>query len=157
MAIDKDAISALQFISQTQRDAFTNRRNVEWKIFYTALTFDVLSVGAKLKVELDLSSYVKYIWIAYLLLSIVSSIFLLYLSRAHHINKSSAHKAEHAILKLLKDEQLVENDLQLYSNHKRCFSFKRLYTVGEAGNWAWFWQTVVLILFAVSAALLLSI
>ncbi len=156
MATDAEIIRALEFISKTQRDAFHGRRNYEWKIFLSVLTLDVLSAGAKLKVGLDLSMYAGLVWFAYLSLALISSIFLLYVQSAHHFNKCSAHKAEWAILDIIRGGKPSAEHMKLYTDHERWFSLRGLVCVGKGGVWAWFWQTVLLVIFGIAAAVLVN-
>jgi hypothetical protein len=152
----QEMILPLQFISSTQRDAFHDRRSYEWKILFAVLSFDVLTAGAKLKLDLDLSRLTILIWIAYLGLAIISSIFLRFVHQAHHWNKTFAHRAEDAILNILKEQQPSSEQLELYLDPEPFFSKRAFFNVGKGGAWAWFWQTVILTMFAIASAFLVT-
>lgn len=152
----QEMISALQFVSTTQRDAFDGRRRYEWRILFAVLSFDVLTVGAKMKLNLDLSEQSFFIWYAYIGLAVISSIFLSFIHRAHHWNKCIAHRAEKAIVDILKGGQPSAENLELYSKPGPFFCIGAFLNPGKSGAWAWFWQTVILLMFAIASAFLLS-
>ena len=176
----KDMISALEFVSTTQRKEVYTRRIYEWKIIFTVLTFDVLTAGAAIKLGTDLSGSAALVWRVYLGLTIISIIYLQRLYRNNRLNKDAAHKAEHAVVAILAGRSPSAAELAVYhgcvesapkanseerspNREDSCSgedrSRNRLARLGLwfwGWPWGWFWQALVLLMFGVAAAYLVS-
>ena len=155
----KDRFECLKFISQVHRSQFNERRRYEWKIVFTSLSFYALCVAAVFggKVTLPTSWQFKLvIWIMFLVLAVVIATFLASLHTANNMNKSFAENAENAIADILEGKD--PTTLPLLSPPKNCrVSWGSLFKSEIRGIWAWRWQVVTLLFFAIASAMLLTL
>ncbi len=155
---DKDRLDYLKFISQTHRSQFDERRKYEWRIVFTTLSFYVLCIATVYggKVTLPSGLFFKVaVWVIFLALAILVSTFLSSLHTANNINKTFAERAENAIADVLNGKTIKQ--LFLFSPVEFKVSWRDLFNDDISGIWAWRWQVIILLFFAVVSATLLTI
>lgn len=147
----------LMFISQIHRSQFDERRRYEFKILFTSLSFYVFSVaaiyGGKITLPIDLRLKLM-VWIMFIAIAGVTSIFLANVHMANHKNKRFAEKAENAIAELSE----VKEFTSLFSaSNNYWVSWGSLFKRGIRGRWAWFWEVVTLFSFSIASAMLVTL
>lgn len=155
----KDKIECLKFISQIHRSQFDERRRYEWKIVFTSLSFYVLCVAAVFGGEVTLPSSWPFklaIWIMFLALAVIVATFLASLHTANNVNKGFAENAENAIAAILEGEGPTSSPL-FHVPENSCVSWRCFFKSGIRGIWAWRWQVVTLLFFAIASAMLLTL
>jgi len=154
----KDRLEALKFISQVHRSQFNERRRYEWKIVFTSLTFYVLCVAATYGGWVSIPSNWEFklgIWIMFLALAVAVATFLSSLHTANNMNKTFAQRAEDAIADMLDGKE--RETLSLFSNPNIRVSWDTLLKRNIGGMWAWRWQVLTLLVFAITSALFLTL
>lgn len=140
---------------------FNNRKQYEWRIFLSVLTFYSLTILYKLtnpsfEINVGLRGYIT---IAYITLSCISIIFFSLMHRANNKNKSFAHNAEHTMQSLINEEEIQKLDLfqDNYNKAGTCFcrSFFNSIRTGKGGYWDVIIKSIVIILFAVASRIVL--
>ncbi len=150
--MDKNvSVAFCKFVSQTNRNAFQERKKHEWRIVYSVLTFYVLVAALKLKKGVVLPDRV-WVWGGHLVLGSITAIFLKFIHTANNTDKSIAHKAEHAMQEMLNNGRACK--LDLFSVKKKLFPWKSLIKPGEGGLWSWFWKALIILVFACASAAL---
>ncbi len=155
----KDKLECLKFISQVHRSQFDERRRYEWKIVFTSLSFYALCVAAIYGGKITLTSSWQFklvIWVMFLVLAVVIATFLASLHTANNMNKTFAQRAEGAIADILDGKE--RKTLSLFSppdNYR--VSWGSLFKSDIRGIWAWRWQVVTLLFFAIASAMLLTL
>lgn len=152
----KDKLKALKFIAQQHRAQFDERRRYEWKVVFTSFTFYVLCVTGIYGGMVTLPSGREFklgIFIMFLSLATIDSIFLASLHKSNNTNKTFAERAENAIVKILNSDD-AEN-LSIFSPIEYRISFISLFKSNLRGIWAWRWQVITLLFFAIASATLL--
>jgi hypothetical protein len=154
-----DAMDGLKHISETHRDQFNKRREYEWKIIFTLLTFYIVSIATKYGGRVSLPTnctFVSIVWSGFILLAIITSIFLGYIHMANNINKTIAENAEIAIGALI-NEIFLKQEISLFSFEEKKYwtKWKNFFTK-EGGRWSWITQTITLILFSIISAYLFT-
>ena len=146
---NNDKTDLLKFMSETHRREFNERRRHEIKIVLTVLTFYVLAGSSRFTEYFpdNLSHVFKVaIWHSFILLAIVSSVFLWFVHNANNTNKTIAERSENAIIGLMKNENIT---IDVYKK-----PFKGEGTV----KWAnWLWETIIFTLFALGSASILTL
>lgn len=147
-----ERIDILKFLAQIHRSQFDERRRYEWQALITTLTFYVLLPSAKYTAKVstpDTTEFKILVAVFFLLLAVTSIMFLAYVHMANNKNKSIAENAERLLAKrdvLRQDQETVVFD---FSRHWTTWdTFRR---AGSAGNWAWWWQGLILLLFALAS------
>ncbi|MCK4698204.1 MAG: hypothetical protein KAT53_07875 [Dehalococcoidia bacterium] len=155
----RDKLECLKFISQIHRSQFDERRRYEWKIVFTALTFYVLCVAAIYGGNITLPSgwiSTVVVWGLSIGLAVSIATFLASLHTANNKNKTFAENAEKAIADLVEDKE--PTTLSLFSLKKNIqVSWSNFFNRDIAGIWAWRWQVVTLLFFAIASAALLTL
>ena len=159
MDIDK-AIDFCKFISQTNRTLFKNRKNHEWRIFLSILTFYSLTMLYKLTQDVEIKIDFLACLIAYFILSFLSIVFFILMHRANNKNKSYAHNAEKAMQRLINGEDIQKLDLFIDNYEKQDENKKnnnklKLIVPGEGGYWDVLLKSSVIILFAGASLIIL--
>jgi hypothetical protein len=90
---------------------------------------------------------------AFILLAFLSSLFLALIHAAKYKNRSIAHGAEKAILDILNETDSKVNLFEDDSPWLACECFEKL---KKSNQWEWLWQTIVIFLFAITSALVVS-
>ncbi|GAB1041632.1 hypothetical protein I6M46_15945 [Shewanella algae] len=147
----------LRFIVSTHRSEFEKRRSYQWKAIAGIIT--VMALMAAARVTEKTSAIVstipdKLVWACLLVIAIVGSAFLCYVHIANAVNKTIAHRAENAL-----QESLNGNDirpLDLYSNLPKKPTLSGLFSVGNGGFWGWLFESIILLIFAVFSAIVIT-
>lgn len=140
-------LEQLRFISQTHRTLHENRRRLEWRVFSVTLSVYVLSALAALKGDFKVKlpqTADAGIWIAYILLAIITVLYTQKMHVANMINMRIAEKAEEKI-----DEIIGHDGSKQIINEFKSKIPNRF--------WSWHWQTVVTLLVAMVCALIITI
>ena len=143
-------IEGLKHISKTHRSQFDERRKTEWKIVFTILAFYIGIIAAKItdKIEIE-KNYLELIiaiWLFFLVIAIITILYLRRIHKANHTNKLIAKKAEDAIVAILQNnvpnlDILPNLDLKEWKKWKK---------------WSWFWQFLMIISIALCSAIFLQ-
>lgn len=140
-------LEQLRFISQTHRTLHENRRRIEWRVFSVTLSVYALSALAALKgdfkVKLPQTADVG-IWIAFILLAIITVMYSKKIHVANLINMRIAEKAEDKI-----DEMIGNDGSKQIINEFESIIPNRF--------WSWHWQTVITLLVAIACAFIITI
>ena len=149
----KEKLESFRFLAQIHRSQFDERRKYEWKIVFTILTFYVLAVALRLQNKVVFPS-VWIVWVSFIILALIFSIFPALIQAAKYKNRSIAHRAEGAILDILNE---TGSKVDLFGDPSppwlSCKCFERL---KKSNQWEWLWQTIVIFLFAITSALVVS-
>ena len=134
----EEKFEALKFISETHRTVREQRRKFQSKVFYTAVTFFALIVGAKFTGKFTLPQEHNLLftigaWILLLFVATLSTVYILGLHAQSSINRKIAESAETQILSIL--------GLSLPEGTGRKISKTR------------FWEIAVIFIFAVSVGI----
>ena len=149
-----EKLESLRFISQTQREAAKNRVVTEWKVVFTALTFFVLCAAAKCRPGFSVhASLTGLAWILFPVLAALTSAYLTVVHASNRRNKKIAHAAERAVEAILNGE---DPEIELHTPSERWWTWSRWSGDGKGGRWTWLWQTIMLLVFAVASASVLS-
>ena len=143
-------LDALKHLSETHRVQHNERRKHEWKIVITVLTFYVLAVWARINAGSGLTINLCFVLLTcffVLALAAATSALLGFLTLASNANKVIAEKAEAKIHKIA-GLQPPEREIEVWTSWR---NFR-----GRSGRWGWIVQTVLLFLFSIMAALLLT-
>jgi len=146
---NSEKIEPLRFMSETHRREVNERRRYEVKIVLTVLTFYVLAGSSRFTEYFpdNLPRWFKVIiWGAFIILAIVSSIFLWFVHNANIANKTVAERSEDAIEKLIKGE---EANIDL---------FRKPFIPRGTIKWAnWIWEIIAFVIFACGSAIILTL
>lgn len=146
---NSEKIEPLKFMSETHRREFNERRRYEIKIVLTVLTFYVLAGSSRFTEHFpdNLPCWFKVIiWTAFIVLAIVSSIFLWFVHNANSINKTIAERSEEAIEGFIKGKEVT---IDLY---------KKPFWGRTQFKWAsWVWEIFTIFLFACGSAIILTL
>jgi hypothetical protein len=118
-------------------------------MFFTALTFFVLAGAATNHKDFnypDSPWFPIICWVAFLLVALVSSFYLLRLHDANRINKVAAAQAENELARLAVGESWTQFFFPTSGNSKSSTGTRRWDPI-------WIWQTIFLLLFALLASL----
>ncbi|MCK4830221.1 hypothetical protein KA005_81640, partial [bacterium] len=92
----KDKLGSLRSLAQIHRGQFDERHRYEWKIIFTILSFYVLSAALSCKKGTALPTGTWFhwtVWISFITLAALSSVFLAFIHVANHKNISIAENA----------------------------------------------------------------
>ena len=91
-----------KFISETNRNAFENRKRHEWRLLISVLTFYVLAIALKLQGQIRVpEGWVSLaVPVAFVAAALLFVVFLFFTHAANTRNKDIAHRAEHFYLAL---------------------------------------------------------
>lgn len=120
------------------------RRGYEWKTLVATLTFFVLAAAASLKEVVSRPKSCAESVFVIVFAAIVASVSIAYLYHLHGANqknKQIAHAAEDNLIDSIGDVNLTK---------KRDDALK-----GDRGNWAWQWESTLIVAFAFASALLI--
>ena len=148
----KEKLESFLFLAQIHRKQFDERRRYEWKIIFTLLSFYVLAALFTLQDKVNPPS-AWIVWLCFLILAIISSLFLAFLHAANFKNKEIAHRAEGAILDILNE---TGSKVNLFKEHTLWLSCKLFDKLKNSNQWSWLWQTVIIFLFALMSALVIT-
>jgi len=143
-------LDSLKFLSHTHRSEFNERRKYEWKILFAVLTFYALTVAAICREDLKIMEVLRthpdlrwvlglIVFAMFLLVAILSSLFIRGVHRANDLNKEIAKQTERKIDEL-GSLGIIPAD-----------------TLRPLAKWAPFYQILILFLFAVCAGFLVII
>lgn len=143
----KEKAELLRFLSETHRDQLVDRRKYEWKIIFTVLTFYVLVPATRLEVRIDIFPH-SLIYVLFAALAFATTLGLVCVHLGHHKNLRTAERAEAGLQALLKDEPFGFDILPGQpAKDTFCTWIKR-------GPWQWIWQTIVIMFFAFTSAMI---
>lgn len=139
----------LRFISETHRNEFHDRRQYEWKAVMATLTFFVLALAARLSGQVRLPedcAFRTVVWVVFFGLAFVLSRFLHRLHQGNKTNKRLAEVAENALIEASSNMDLNKElqSAQSVTGHPGC------------AGWAFWWEAVVIFVFATAAAFLVT-
>jgi len=142
----ENQIEILKTLSMIHRGQFDQRRTYEWRIIFATLGIFASSVAAKLLGTANLpTSYLfrVIVWIAFIILAIIASIYLYFVHQANETNKRFAHAAEDALMNI----SGVEGFIQAKAD------------IPKSVRWFWSltWQVMTLILFAVVCSFIITL
>jgi len=146
---DDQFFDALQFISKTHRTLHNTRRDFEWKIFITTLTFYVLTVAAKLAGDLKFpvtNNAKTTVWILAIIVAVLSCIYLWLMHRANDVNKSIAELAENNLMECSGVTGFIKNQSNVTKTKKRILGI----------NWSFCWQFIIIFSFAIVGSIILT-
>lgn len=136
----EDQFRVLTFLSETHRTEARHRSAREWRVVFSTLSFYVLVSSAILSCKIQSMTWVMK-WIMVLpLFVLVAGIAISYLYKLHsgsHKNKRTAEMSEQKLAQFIQSDSLLLFNQQ---GKKRCL-------------WAFYWQMVIIIVFAVAAFL----
>lgn len=121
---DTDRIEALTHLSQVHRGQFDERRKYEWKAFVTLLTFYVLCVASKYAGKSRIPDNLLFniiVWIAFIGIAVLTSLFLARVNIANKINKGIAKSAEDLEREMLKGTSVSLDVEVLLKIHGKTF------------------------------------
>lgn len=162
-----DQLKGLQYLSQTHRNEFNERRKCEYKVLLSLLTFFVLcavsTLSDKIKIPNDSLLFIRFIWIIFSLTAIIFSKYLIDLHSANNINKKIAEISEGKIADILEISSKKNEDFLPLSDkikkHLQILLWKDVLNPRSKrrGLWACRTQVLMVWLFAISAAFLLTV
>ncbi len=152
--MDKDKqVEALKHLSQIHREQFQGRKRIEWRCFFTTISFFVFSAVAIYQGRINLDKCQLFIlFIVFICLAIITSKYLAHIHIANNKDKELAENAEDTIRCIVREEEdCLSNDL---------LRFKKYWTswgtfCSHEGKWGWYWQVITICLFAVSSIFLI--
>ena len=152
-----EKINALKHLSDIHRDQFNERRRYEWKAFLTLLTFYVLCVAGKYGTtnnfpDIDNTVFKILVVLVFIGVGILTSLFLAAVNMKNNINKGYAEQAERSIEKILKGEE--HQPIHHPTPEERWITWKGAFKNHRNGMWSWAWQSVILLIFGISSAIL---
>jgi hypothetical protein len=146
-------MEGLKYLAASHRSQFDERRRIEWRVIFAALSFyvgttsAVLAKGIKVPVN-------KLSICGYLLVAVLTASYLAFIHMANNMNKSIAENAEDAIAVLLGHTKKAPQDLFDFSKHWT--SWCTLFSGARASRWGWFWEAATLLLFAMASVVLIK-
>ncbi|XOF33109.1 MAG: hypothetical protein ACL93V_13995 [Candidatus Electrothrix sp. YB6] len=141
----------LKFISSTHRSLHDQRRKIEFRVLFTTVTFYASVSGAVLTGKMTLPSSISFSVVVWFLFFTVAGISSAYLRRIHSANQRNmtiAVNAENAVAQILATRGFPDLIPDAYQYRKRNQSFSRRILPN------WLWETSILIIFALTAALI---
>ncbi|NQU10982.1 hypothetical protein HQ590_09345, partial [bacterium] len=145
-----EQLDALKHLSDVHRAQFRERRSiVEWRCFFTTLTFFVLTLFAVYKGDVELAPAASAILaLAFLLVAGISIGFLAHVNMAGNKDKELAERAEDGIRDILNGEPCRQQNIEFI----RYFVSWR--TVRRDGSWGYVWQALAILSLAIVAIIL---
>jgi len=151
--VRNDKLDGLKHLSQIHRSQLDERRKYEWKIFLASISLYVLSVAAVYKDNVTLPNnciFMKIIFIVFSFQAIFTIIFLSHVYRANKKNKIIAENAEIALADLI-GKARVFSICNNYDSDDNSSNRK------SSDIWVVICQTIMIIIFAFTAYLLINI
>jgi hypothetical protein len=148
----KEKLESFRFLAQLHRSQFDERRKYEWKIIFTILSFYVLAAALRLQNNLIMPP-AWLVWVSFILLALLSSLFLALTHAAKFKSRAIAHRAESAILDILNE---TGSKVNLFEEHSPWLSYKCFERLKKSNQWEWYWQTIVILFFSIASALVIS-
>ena len=152
----KDKIDALQFLVSTHRGEFESRRSFQFK----AISGVIVLMGLAMTARVNEKSHAVVsvlpdwiIWTAVTLVAAIGSAFLFFVHSANAFNKSVAHRAEKAIQEAINN--VPDSPLDLYSKPDK-HAISQMFRIGNGGFWGWLFESILIIVFAIITALVLT-
>ncbi len=142
-----EKIEILKFLSQTHRAQFDRRREYEWKTLFSTLGVFGLSAATKLTGRVDIPDSCGFkilVWVIFIFLAVISSVYLYNIHIANQINKHFAEIAEGALIRISNFPDLVK--AQSKAEKSRSPNF-----------WSITWQLVTILSFALAAAYVVTL
>ena len=138
---------SLKYLSSVHRKQFQERRSVvEFRCFFTTLTFYVLSFLAIYKGDINISSgALRYINGAFLVVAFFSTVFIAYVHMAGNKDKELAERAEDGLRDIIGGKSCRDQEVRFDQY------FVSWSTICKKGKWGYIWQTVTIWSFAVIA------
>lgn len=148
----KEKLESFRFLAQIHRNQFNERRKNEWKIIFTILTFYILTAAFRLQNKVTMPP-TWIIWVSFILLALLTILYLALTHAAKYKNRSIAHNAEAAILDILNE---TGSKVNLFNDHSPWLPYKYFEKLKNNNQWEWIWQSIVILLFAIMSALVIS-
>ncbi len=155
----KDKIETLKSLAQTHRELFAERVKIEYRIIFTTLTFFVLCIAGKYEFEIELVGTVLdiVIWVFFISLASVVTIYLNRLCFSNDLNLKIAENAENTIGKILDGtppDKLTPFEKDKDEEEKEY----RWYKLFDNKTWTWqLFKFLIIFFFAIVASYLISI
>lgn len=155
----EEKLKCLRYLSELHRGQFNERRKYEWKSFITLLTFYVLCVATKYAGKSNFPDgplFRTSVWVVFIGIAILTVLFLAKVNWVNNMNKGLAEHAEDFIREMLKGDS-PELKLLFPTKAQKWISWKGTFTIHRKSIWSWSWQSVMVIIFAVTGAMLLTL
>ncbi|MCG3731097.1 hypothetical protein [Vibrio cincinnatiensis] len=152
----KDKIDALQFLVSTHRGEFESRRSFQFKAISGVIVLMGLAITARVneKSHAVVSALPDWIiWTAVALVAATGSAFLFFVHSANAFNKLVAHRAEEAIQEAIKN--VPDSPLDLYRKPDKQ-GISQMFKIGNGGYWGWLFESILIMVFAIITALVLT-
>jgi len=151
MMDEQTRLDALKFLAERHRGQFDERRKLEYKTLFAALSFYVVTVGGILAKNLTIPQTPKlWAWLGYFMFALATSLYLANIHMANNRNKTIAENAENAMVAIIRGDKA---DLDLFSFTRHWVSWRTLRS--GSSTWTWLWQMLILFLFAIAGATLI--
>jgi hypothetical protein len=121
------------------------------------VTFYCLAAAASRRNDISLPSATWFgpiVWSIFLLLAGLSAGALWFIHHANNTNKRIAEDAEKTIQDVLNGAKPTRIDL--YSRVGVPFRIRDLFLAGPTGLWTWTWQLIVMMVFAIASARIIT-
>lgn len=143
---NEEIINGLKHLSSTHRELHNNRRKYEWKVFFTFLSFYVLTVLAFLTKDFNIKvtekcCYILLFVLIYITIAVFAILFLYNLHKANSKNVGVAEYCEDSIIEILNDGK---------NEYKK---IKEIINTTKPRLWAFNFQLITIIVFTVSACI----
>lgn len=145
----------LNGLSATYRGQFLEGRKYEWKVFFTPISFYVLTIVAVYQKKFilpDIMWFKTGICVIFLLLLVFTLFYLGFVHMALNRNKEIAENCEDIIQNLINGNNVDEIDIYYFT--KYWISWKT-YKKGKAGREPYLWQSCTLITFCIGCIVLI--
>lgn len=156
---EEEKLKCLRYLSEVHRDQFNERRKYEWKAFLTLLIFYVLCVATKYAGETNLPDgqlFSTSVWVVFIGIAILTVLFLAKVNMVNNMNKGLAENAEDFIRDMLTGNS-PELKVLFPTKAQKWISWTGTFTIHRKAIWSWSWQSVIVIIFAVTGAMLLTL
>ena len=161
------ATDTLKYLSSTHRSEFQNRKKLEWRVLFAVTTsFAVAAAGVwSSNTTLDQGSIGKMptvlVWIAFIIIALLTCVLLYCLHLAHEINKAAAHKTELHLQAIYNHISNLKSDpltpLDMLSDRSKIFHFENPAKSLKTGPWGLIWECAIIILTAMICAYLIGL
>lgn len=142
-------VDVLKHLATTHRTELKGRRALEWKILISVLSLFAATAVSGSKIPSTIPSL--FFIGGYLLISIITIIFLVYVHQANFKSKFFAHNAENNLVAIIENVEPERSLLEIGTwPPKKISSWFRF----GNGMWAIFWQSIMILSFGALATLI---
>ncbi|MBE3723419.1 hypothetical protein HJ202_24340 [Vibrio parahaemolyticus] len=153
---NRETIESLQFIVITHRAEFEARRALQFKAISGVFVLMGVAMMARVndKTHAVIGSLPDcMIYSALGLIVFSSSMFIFFAHSANAFNKSVAHRSEKAIQDTINGELQLPLDLYLKQSQQGLLA---MFKVGNGGYWGWLFESIIILVFAIITAWVLT-